>query len=179
MVKPGSLDNRQGNGLAEPMTTPPLLIAWHGRTGASQSMARAAGDGAGERGQVVYCEDVTAEMVFAARGYLFCCPENLATMSGAMKEMFDRLYYPLLGRIEGRAYATIIAAGSDGTGAQAQIDRIATGWRLKRVVEPMIVNFGAQTPEAIMADKTVAEDTLRRCREMGEGFSEGLAQGVF
>ena len=49
-----------------------------------------------------------------------------------MKEMFDRCYYPLLGRIEGRPYATLIAAGSDGRGAQAQIDRIVTGWRLRR-----------------------------------------------
>lgn len=114
-----------------------------------------------------------------ARAYLFVCPENLATMSGAMKEMFDRCYYPLLGRIEGRAYATVIAAGSDGTGAQAQIDRIVTGWRLKRMAEPLIVNMGAQTPEEILAPKTVRAEDLETCRELGAALGEGIELGIF
>ena len=117
--------------------------------------------------------------LLAASGYLFVCPENLASMSGTMKEMFDRCYYPLLGRIEGRAYATAIAAGSDGHGAQAQIDRIVTGWRLKRVAEPLIVNLEAQTPEAILAPKAVPPGALRQCRELGGALAEGLRLGVF
>ena len=114
-----------------------------------------------------------------AQGYLFACPENLASMSGAMKDFFDRCYYPLLGRIEGRPYATMIAAGSDGSGAERQIERIATGWRLRRVAEGMIVNLGAQTPEAILAPKTVPAEDLSRCRELGAALAEGLAQGIF
>lgn len=93
--------------------------------------------------------------------------------------MFDRNYYPVLGRIEGRPYATIIAAGSDGEGAQRQIDRIATGWRLKRVAEPKIVNFNAQTPEAILAPKHVDDRILVECREMGHALTVGLRLGVF
>lgn len=96
-----------------------------------------------------------------------------------MKEFFDRTYYDLLGRIEGRAYASIIAAGSDGAGALRQLDRIATGLRLKRVAEPIIVNFAAQTPEAIVAPKRVPHQTLKECRELGEALSEGLRIGVF
>ena len=96
-----------------------------------------------------------------------------------MKEMFDRCYYPVLGRIEGRAYATLIAAGSDGEGAQRQIDRIATGWRLRRVAPPLIVNLGAQTPREILAPKTVPPGALARCREIGAALAEGLAQGLF
>jgi len=117
---------------------------------------------------------------FSVNGcYLFVGPENLATLSGAMKEMLDRCYYPLLGRIEGRPYATIIAAGSDGAGAQRQLDRIATGWRLKRVAEPMIVNFSAQTPEEILAFKQVPPATIRSCREMGAALVEGIRAGIF
>ena len=115
----------------------------------------------------------------ASGAYLFVCPENLATMSGMMKEMFDRCYYPVLGRIEGRPFATAIAAGSDGEGAQRQIDRIAKGWRLKRVAEPLIVNTSAQTPDEILAEKTVACEELRKCRELGEALAEGLRQGIF
>lgn len=158
---------------------PPLLIAWHSRTGASRQMAEAAADGAGDRCRLMYCADVHPDELLTAQGYLFVCPENLATMSGLMKEMFDRCYYPVLGRIEGRPYATIIAAGSDGEGAQRQIDRIAKGWRLKRVADPLIINMAAQTPEQILADKTVGKEHLSGCREMGEGLAEGIAAGIF
>lgn len=156
-----------------------LLIVWHSRTGASEALARVAAEGAGQGGRLMRCEDALAEDFYDAQGFLFCCPENLAALSGAMKEMLDRLYYPLLGRIEGRAYASIIAAGSDGSGAQRQLDRIVTGWRLRRVAGPMIVGFEAQTPAAIMAPKQVPLETLARCRELGAGLAEGLAQGVF
>lgn len=161
------------------MPKPVLLIVWHSRTGASEAMARAVALGAGQGSRLVRCEDATADDFLDTNGYLFCGPENLASLSGAMKEMFDRLYYPLLGRIEGRAYASIIAAGSDGMGAQRQLDRIATGWRLRRVAEPMIVDFQAQTPEAIQAVKTVPPATLSRCSELGEALAEGLTQGLF
>lgn len=142
-------------------------------------MAQAAFDGAGEGSRLVEAPHVTPDMLLEAAGYLFVCPENLAAMTGAMKEMFDRCYYPVLGKIEGRAYGTAIAAGSDGTGAQAQIDRIATGWRLKRVCEPLIVNCDAQTPEEILAEKKVPHNKLVTCHELGAGLAEGLRLGVF
>ncbi len=64
-------------------------------------------------------------------------------------------------------------------GAQAQIDRIVTGWRLKRVAEPLIANMGAQTPEAILAPKSVDEATLLACRDLGAALSEGLVLGIY
>ena len=144
-------------------------------------MAQAALAGAAVSGDAVLlpAEQAQAGDLIAAGGYLFVCPENLATMTGAMKEFFDRTYYPLLGRIEGRPYATLIAAGSDGSGAQRQIDRIVAGWRLRRVADGIIVNLGAQTPEAILAAKTVPEAELRRCGDLACAMAEGLAQGIF
>lgn len=160
-----------------------LAIVWHSRTGAARAMAEAAFQAAesAEPGsaRLIRAEDARPEDLLGAGGYLFACPENLGTMSGAMKEMFDRCYYPLLGRIEGRPYATMIAAGSDGYGAQAQIDRIVTGWRLRRVAEPLIVNLGAQTPEAILGLKTLSKEQLDPCSELGAALGEGLAQGIF
>ncbi|HUQ13372.1 MAG TPA: NAD(P)H-dependent oxidoreductase [Novosphingobium sp.] len=156
-----------------------LLIVWHSRTGAARAMAEAAAQGAAQGSRLLTADAAQPSDLLAGRGYIFACPENLATMSGAMKEFFDRCYYPVLGQIEGRPYATLIAAGSDGSGAQRQIDRIATGWRLRRVAEAIIVNTAAQTPEAILAAKTVTEASLRRCRELGAAMAEGLAQGIF
>ena len=161
------------------MANHPLLIAWHSRTGASEAMARAAARGAGDAAKILPAEKVIPEDLLAADGYLFVCPENLATMSGMMKEMFDRCYYPVLGRIEGRAFATIIAAGSDGEGAQAQINRIAKGWRLKRVADPLIICMEAQSPDEILAEKTVPTARLAECEALGEAMAEGLSLGVF
>ncbi len=157
----------------------PLLIIWHSRTGASEAMAKAVDDGAGEGSVLLKAQDVTSADLLSAGGYIFACPENLATMSGAMKEMFDAHYYDVLGQIEGRPYASIIAAGSDGEGAQRQLDRIATGWRLKRVADPIIVNFSAQTPQEIIAVKQVPPAVLEQSRALGEALSEGLRMGVF
>jgi hypothetical protein len=158
---------------------PKLAIVWHSRTGAAEAIARALAEGAGEAGWLLAAGDATPDALLSAAGYAFVCPENLGTMSGEMKAMFDRSYYALLGRIEGRPYATAIAAGSDGHGAEAQIDRIVTGWRLRRVAGPMIVNLGVQTPEAILKRKCVPCDRLEQCRELGAALGEGLTLGIF
>ena len=114
-----------------------------------------------------------------ADGYLFATPENLAAISGQLKDFFDRCYYPALDRLNGRPYASLICAGSDGHNAARQIERIATGWRLRAVAEPLIVCTHAQTPEAILAPKVIDEDDLVRCQALGESMAAGLALGVF
>lgn len=146
-------------------------------------MALAAADAASAEAEVDVrlqrAADTTADDVLAADGYLFVTPENLASMAGLMKDFFDRIYYAALDRINGRPYAILICAGSDGSNAVRQIERIATGLRLKEVAAPLIVNTHAQTPEAILAPKTIAESELARCREVGAGLAAGLAAGVF
>jgi multimeric flavodoxin WrbA len=160
-----------------------LLIVWHSRTGAARAMAEAAARGAAAEPEVetrlVRAEDAGPEDLLAADGYLFAGPENLAALTGAMKEFFDRTYYPVLERLNGRPYAHLIAAGSDGTGAARQLARIATGWRLKAVAEPLIVCTHAQTPETILAEKRLSQAELGRCEEAGAAMAAGLALGVF
>ena len=156
-----------------------LLVIWHSRTGGSRALAEAAAEGGGVAARLVPAGRAAPADLLAAQGYLFVGPENLAALSGTMKEMFDRCYYPCLGRLEGRPYATIICAGSDGENAQRQLDRIATGWRLRRVADPLIVNTDAQTPEAILAPKTIPEDRLAEARDLGAALAEGLAAGIF
>lgn len=119
------------------------------------------------------------EDLLASDGYIFCAPENLAAISGLMKEFFDRCYYPVLGKLEGRPYVQMICAGSDGENAARQIARIATGWRLKAVQPPLIICTHAQTPEAILAEKTIPQDQLDQCRETGAALGAGLAMGIF
>lgn len=158
-----------------------LLIVWHSATGGAEQMARAAHEGAAGEAEVIIkqARDAVPGDLLAADGYLFACPENLASMSGVMKDFFDRTYYPVLGRIEGRPYATMICAGSDGEGTARQIARIALGWRLKLVADPIIICTNAQTPDAIRAPKLIVEADRTKCRELGQAVALGLSLGVF
>ena len=160
-----------------------LLIVYHSRTGGARQMAEAARRGAGtESGievRLLRAAEAGGEDVLQADGYLWVTPENLAAMAGIMKDFFDRTYYAALERIAGRPYATLVCAGSDGENAVRQIERISTGWRLKRVAEPIIVCTHAQTPEAILAPKTIGPADLARCEEVGGAIAAGLALGVF
>jgi hypothetical protein len=96
-----------------------------------------------------------------------------------MKDFFDRTYYAALDRINGRPYAAMICAGSDGRNAAQQIERIATGWRLKPVADPIIVCTHAQSPEEILAPKQIPERELKPCEELGASLASGMALGIF
>ena len=102
-----------------------------------------------------------------ADAYAFVAPENLASLSGAMLEFFHAHYYHVftstsgaegdeVSQLLGRPYAAAIAAGSDGTAAAAQLERICRGWRLRSVSPPLVVRNGlAQTAHHILAPKTL------------------------
>ena len=173
------------------MARGPLLIVWWSMTGGTEQLAAAArdaavraaaeagADGGGLEVLSLRADRVQPAQVLEASGYLFCTPENLGSMSGMLKDFFDRSYYAALDRINGRPYASIVCAGSDGQGAARQIDRIATGWRLRRISEPLIVCTHAQTPEAILAPKRIPPEELARAAEVGGGLAAGLSMGLW
>ena len=160
-----------------------LLIVYHSMTGGTLQMARAAASGARTEPAIqvslLRAMDAGAADVLSAGGYIFATPENLAAVSGQMKDFFDRTYYAALDRINGRPYAAMICAGSDGRNAAQQIERIATGWRLKPVADPIIVCTHAQTPEEILAPKQISERELKSCEELGASLACGMALGIF
>ena len=171
-----------------------LLIVWWSMTGGTRQLAEAAARGAQRAasaavgdpsaGVPVEVHLLAADMagpadVLEASACLFATPENLATMAGMLKDFFDRSYYAVLDRVNGRPYASIVCAGSDGQGAARQIERIATGWRLRQVAPPLIVCTHAQTPEAILAPKTIPPAELARAEDLGEALAIGVSLGVW
>jgi multimeric flavodoxin WrbA len=160
-----------------------LLIVYHSMTGGTAQMAQAAAEGAGDEAGVqvrlLRAPQAQPDDVLAADGYLFATPENLAAMAGLMKDFFDRCYYPALDRLNGRPYAALVCAGSDGQNAARQLERIATGWRLRSVAPTLIVCTHAQTPEAIMRPKQIGAAELAQCRDIGAALAAGLALGVY
>ena len=160
-----------------------LLLIYHSSTGATRQMIQAVARGAAEengvRVHLLTASEAGPADVLSADGYVFATPENLAAMAGLMKDFFDRCYYPVLDRINGRSYAALICAGSDGSAAARQIARIATGWRLRDIAPPLIVCTRAQTVAEILAPKQLAAADLERGEELGAAFATGLAIGAF
>jgi len=160
-----------------------LLIVYHTMTGGTLQMAQAAAAGAATEGalqvKLMRAADAAANDVLEADGFIFATPENLAAMSGLLKDFFDRTYYAALDRLNGRPYATLICAGSDGQNAARQVERIATGWRLKAIAPALIVCTHAQTPQEILREKRIEARDLERCKELGAALATGLALGVF
>ncbi|NIQ94091.1 MAG: flavodoxin family protein, partial [Desulfuromonadales bacterium] len=146
-----------------------LLVVYHSKTGGSRQMAEAAAAAARDEVETVLkpAHEAQPEDLLQADGYIFCAPENLAAIAGVMKDFFDRCYYPVLGKIEGRPYAQMVCAGSDGENAARQTARIAQGWRLREVQPPLIICTHAQTPEKILAEKTIPDEDLALCRDLG------------
>jgi multimeric flavodoxin WrbA len=160
-----------------------LLIVYHTQTGGTLQMAQAAAAGArteqGVRVSLLHAAQAHTTDLLNADGYVFATPENLAAISGQMKDFFDRTYYGALERIDGRPYAALVCAGSDGRNAVQQIERIATGWRLKQIAEALIVCTHAQTPEQILRHKEIPKEQLQRCEELGATMAAGMAAGIF
>lgn len=160
-----------------------LLIVWHSRTGTAEQLARAIHAGAGSESAIksvcVTADAVTTDQLLAADAHIFVCPENLGSMSGMMKEMVDRCYYDLIDRVNGRPCAIVVAAGTDGTGAVRQWQRIVNGWRLRLVADPLIVRTGADSAQQIWAPKTISPADRAAAHDLGQLVANGMALGVF
>ncbi|MBT6114810.1 MAG: flavodoxin family protein, partial [Porticoccaceae bacterium] len=100
-------------------------------------------------------------------GLLFGTPENFGTMSGALKDFFDRTYYPAEPFQLNLPYALFISAGNDGSGAVREIDRIAIGYPLRKINEPLI------------ATGDINQQHLEQCEEFGLAMAAGLSLGIF
>ena len=150
-----------------------LLIVYHSQSGHTEAMAHAAFGGATdplvENVDVRFLTAASAgpDDLLWAHGVLLGTPENFGYMSGALKDFFDRTFYPVEGRIAPLPYAVFISAGNDGSGALTAIRRIANGYPLREVQEPII------------ARGDVTAEILGRCRELGLTLAAGLEAGIF
>lgn len=170
------------------MTERRLLIAWWSNTGGTEALVDAAAAAARDAAAdapgslevlAVRCDRLGPDALRRADGLVLATPECLGSMAGPMKALIDRCWYPVLDRLVGRPYAAIVCAGSDGHGTLRQLDRIAIGWRLRPVAEPLLVVTGAQTPEAIAAPKRLPAEALERAAALGATLGAGLSMGLW
>jgi len=150
-----------------------LLVVFHSRSGGTEAMTDAVVAGAnddaieGVEARVQRAFDTTVDDVRACNGIVLGTPENFGYMAGAIKDFFERIYYPLLDETPGLPYGLFVKASTDGDGAVRSVERIVAGLRWKLVVPPVVV-VGDLGP-----------GDLERCQELGATIAAGLEAGMF
>ncbi len=148
-----------------------ILVVYHSQTGRTKKMAEAVADGASriDNTEVVVKKafDATLEDLLDCAGVALGTPENFGYMSGALKDFFDRTFYPAEGKVFRKPYVVFISAGNDGSGALRSIERIALGYQFKKVYDPVV------------AKGELTEDILEKCRELGQTLAGGCEAGIY
>lgn len=151
-----------------------ILVVYHSQTGNTEKMAKAVAQGAASIGntEVILkrAADTSLEDLLACDGIAIGTPENFGYMSGAVKDFFDRTFYPAEGKVFRKPYVVFISAGNDGTGALNSIERIALGYQFKKVYDPVI---------ARNSQGGVTDEVLDRCRELGQTIASGIEAGIY
>jgi len=147
------------------------LIIYHSQSGNTEQLAQAALRGAESEEdtetRLIRAFDATLEDLLWCDGLLLGTPENFGYMSGALKDFFDRTYYPAEPYALNRPYGLFVSAGNDGRGAVREIDRIMLGYPMKPVCE------------AFIARGEITSEHLQKAEELGQTLASGLAFGVF
>ena len=94
-------------------------------------------------------------------------PGKLWLYEGALKDFFDRTYYPAEPHQLNLPYALFVSAGNDGSGAEREVDRIACGYPLRKV------------SQALIAKGDINQAHLKQCEEFGLSMAAGLVMGIF
>lgn len=110
--------------------------------------------------------EATADDVLKADGIILGTTENFGYMSGALKDFFDRIYYPVLEEKQGTPYALYVRAGLDGTGTITAVERIVTGLRWKSICDPVLLHGEYQT------------EFTTQCESLGMLMAASLDAGI-
>ena len=150
-----------------------LLIVAHAPSANTLKLREAVARGAGHEDienvdvRVLAPLDAGPDDVLACDAIILGTTENLGYMSGALKDFFDRSYYPILEKTQGLPFSFYIRAGLDGTGTHRAIESITIGLRWRLVQEPLLCRGEYR------------DEFESQCEELGLYLAAGLDAGMF
>lgn len=148
-----------------------MLIVFHSQSGNTKKLALAV-----ERGALkIPGTDVAAKTASSVNSgdlmecdvFVVCSPEYFGYMAGAVKDLFDRTYEEVRPNMSGKSYCLVVSAGNDGSGAVNSMERIISGFKMKKIQETLIFkgNIGVAY--------------LESCLQLGETVAAGMDLGIY
>ena len=168
-----------------------ILVVHHSASGGTRRLVTAFCEGACQTEGVSVttrsAEVATADEVRRADALVIATPENFGYMAGSVKAFFDRVFYACMADtthhgggteslVAGRPYSVLVCAGNDGTGAMQSVDRIVTGWRMRKAHPGIIARRVGG--EAGSSRGALRDDDIHASHELGQLFAEGLLMGA-
>lgn len=148
-----------------------ILVIYHSQGGTMKLMASRFAKGAKKEVNVVVtlkkAVEANVDDLLNCSGIAIGSPEYFGTMAGMIKDFFDRTYEAAKDKTIGLPFVVFVCAGNDGREAIVQIERIAAGYKWKKVQEHMRV-VGVPT-----------EQNLADVEELGQTLSAGIDFGIF
>ena len=145
-----------------------VLIVYHTLSGNTEKMAKAFADGAksvpGNEVVLKKAFDATLEDLLGCDAIAFGSADYFSYIAGALKDFFDRTYYPSQGKVTGKPYAAFATGGRGGEKALEVLDRICGSFKFKKAVEGVAV-AGAPAPEI-----------LTKCNEAGKKLANSVSK---
>jgi hypothetical protein len=153
-----------------PASAPRILIVYASQRGGTAQLAEAVERGARREENVsvrkLHGTLAGPEDLLWCDGLVIATPENFGYMAGAVKDFFDRTFYEVQGRVDQLPYAVVVRASNDGTFALAAVERIARGYPLRKVAEPVLWIGTSEAP-------------TEPCEQLGQLLAAGIAFGLF
>ncbi len=147
-----------------------ILIVYHSQGGTMKAMAEAVAQGALEIENTTTvlktAQEATIDDLLGCHGIAVGSPEYFGYMSGAIKDFFDRTYEMGHECTHRLPYFLFVCAGNDGRGAVASMERIITGYRWKKIADPV----------RILKPNTAEMEHLA---ELGQTLAAGVEAGIF
>jgi NAD(P)H-dependent FMN reductase len=107
----------------------------------------------------------TVSDLLAADALVLLTPANIGYMSGALKHLFDTVYYPCMDATRGLPWGLAVHGNTDTTGAVRSVEKVAGAMRWERVAPVVEVVAAPGPPDVSGAEElgaTVAAVILER-----------------
>jgi len=140
-----------------------LLIVYHSQSGNTEAMAKAAYEGAVSTGATVSLKraaETTSDDIINCDAMIIGTPDYFSYMAGMIKDLLDRVWYTIRGKVENKPYALFCSAGGGSKKSLERLDGLCKSLKLEKAFDDVVAK-GEPSPEV-----------LEECRKMGSKLAE-------